>query len=312
MRSRKFLLGSLSGAAVVFVVLGLMVAGVGRQPTEAAPGTATAASLVPVVTCTPGTATQATPGTAAVSGKQPLSAADQQMLDTISNAEWAAGAQTLGISPNDLSTALDAGTSVDQLAAAHHTTTAQVRTTMVAAGTAAVATALQQTQVTQAQADTLDSTLVVAIADKVTHVNQAGGASAATPAAAQAQPDISKSALPANDQAAQAIADAELGAVAQALGLSPAQFKVDLGCGSLATLPQAQHLSGSQIRDAALAAGHASLDQQVRAGALTQSQADALLRDLATPLAQKLSLIVFQPPSGAATPEVTCPATPRP
>lgn len=309
MRPSRFLLGALSGVALVLVAIGLLAAGLGRGQTAAAPQ----ASPVAAAACaTPGRAVQVPPGKAPVSAKRPLSAADQQTLDAVSTAEWAGGARTLGITTDDLSTALNAGKSVDELAAAHHTTTAQVRAAMVAAGTAQVAAMLQRAQVTQSQADTLDHTLVVAIADKVTHANQIGGTPGTTQAPAGTKLNPAKEPVPVDDQTRQAIVDAEFNAVAQAFGLSPAQFKVDLGCGSLATLPQAQDVSSQRLRDAALAAAQAALDSRVRAGSLTQAQADAVRQDFAVPLAQKLARLVVQPLSTAATPAPGAPATPQP
>src|SRR6185312_7850579 len=173
MRSHKFLAGAVTGIALVFLVSGLFLAGVGRHPTSAASGTAVAKS--------PATEA-ATPGIS----KAEINALEQRMITVISDAEWSAAATTLGMTRAGFDTAINAGQSVASLGAPHNVTTDQVHAAMVAAGTATVSAAEQTGTITQADADFLDQGLVTAIADKVTHANtDDSAAGAGTPAAGE-------------------------------------------------------------------------------------------------------------------------------
>jgi len=297
MPSLKFLVGACCGVLVMIVVLGLMAGGLGLGYTSAAPGG------------TPQSGKVAGPA-ASITSKQPRSAADQQLLDLISNAEWSAAAQTLGISVDELSAALNDGRSVDQLAAAHQTTTSQVKDAMLATGQAAVASARQQALATQQQADTLDNTLVPAVAEKLTHANTqtdlslAGTPSAAAPSKQEQvqQAMAAKQAEPGTPGTENAVVQAEFDAAARLLGLTADQLREQLGSGQLAAAAQAHQVSAPQLRDAMVAAGQSALSRQVAGGQITQSQADDVQASIVTPLAEKLALSVVMPVSATPAP----------
>jgi hypothetical protein len=224
---------------------------------------------------------------------------------------------------DDLSTALNAGQSVDQLATAHQTTTAEVKAAMLAAGQAAVARALQQATITQQQADDYDQTLVPAIAEKVTHANTQSDLSlSGTPAPSSAADQAaiaeklargaaSASGTPLADNPADkaAIADktavdmsdpqqqvvsAMFDAAARQLGLSVDQLKSELGSSQLASVAQQHGLTQQQVSAALLAAGRSALASQVQGGRLTQAQADDFQTGVVESTAQKMALSIFQ------------------
>jgi hypothetical protein len=252
MRSHTFLAGAVTGVVLVLLVSGLLLAGLGRQPTSAASGTPETGSAK----------TAATPGDTTGLSKAEINDVEQRMINIVSDAEWNAAATTLGMSSSDFEAAITGGKSVAALGAPHNVTTEQVRTAMVAAGSTAVSAALQRGTITQPGADTLNNGLVAAIADKVTHANSEETASAAsgTPTVDEKTLDAQKQAVASPAAAANDnIANAELSAMASTLGVSAEELKTTLSVSGGATLAAAHHVTAQQLNDAMVAAGQQAL-----------------------------------------------------
>lgn len=283
MRSHKFLAGTVTGVALVLLVSGLLLAGLGRQGTSAASGTPETKS----------TTSAATPGATTGVSKDETNALEQRMITTISDAEWNAAATTLGMSASDFDGAINSGKSVATLGASHNVTTEQVRAAMVAAGSAAVNTAVQNGTITQSEADLLNNGLVAAIADKVTHANadEAANAGTGTPTANQKSTDGQKPAPSTAESAIEdAVSNADFSAMASTLGVSADQLKTAWGNpADLAALATSHHVTVQQLKDALVATGQQALDQAVAHGTVTRTEADSLGTRMVQAMAKKLS-----------------------
>jgi hypothetical protein len=291
MRSHKFLAGAVTGIALVVAITGLLLAGVGRQPTSAAGSTPVANP----------SAKAAAAGTTTALPDNKLNQIEQQMIMPISDAEWSAAATALGMTQANFEDAINAGQSVATLGASSQVSVDQVRTAMVAAGTAVVNAAVQNGTLTQADADALNSGIVTAIADKVTHAHSDDPTtSTGTPTSDESAQDAQKRAAAGSVPAINnTIAAAEISALASTLGLSPDQIKPALDNPSeLATLAASHHITAQQLEAALAAAGQQALDQAVANGTVSQSDAAGLRTSLVQPMAAKLSHVV----DAAATP----------
>ncbi|HVX30253.1 MAG TPA: hypothetical protein VHA53_07210 [Nitrolancea sp.] len=284
MRSHKFLAGAVTGVALVVLVSGLLLAGIGRQPANAAGGTPAAD--------TGAKATAAATGTLTSPPANKINELEQQMIMPISDAEWNAAATTLGMTQADFEAAINGGQSVAALGAPRQVSVDQVRGAMVAAGTAVVNAAVHDGSITQADGDLLNSGIVTAIADKVSHAN------IDDPAAGTGTPTAGESALDAQKRAGadpaaainNTVAAAEISALASTLGVSLDQIKPVLdNPAEMATLAASHHVTAQQLEDTLIAAGQQALDQAVTSGTISQSDADGLRTSVVQPMAEKLS-----------------------
>jgi hypothetical protein len=294
MRPSKFVIGMTSGVLLTMLLAGALLLNLGGLMANAASGTPT-----PPSTATP--AKQA-PASGTPSTSIPRDALEQQMLQPVSDAEWSAAANLLGMSVDDLAAALKSGKSIAELGAPHNVTAQQVKDAMVTAGQAKAAAAVQAGTISQADADTLNQGLVVAIADKVTLANtEPVGTPGSEPLADQIKAEKEKEDAPSQDQTlTDSVTTAELSAAAQTLGISNEQFKAALGPdGNLYDYLTAHNVTAQQVKDAMLAAGQNTLNQAVQNGTMTQAEADQAESDIVQPLAEK----IFQMISGdQATP----------
>lgn len=280
MRSHKFLAGAVTGVALVLLVTGLLLAGVGRQPTSAAgstPPAGTAATKAATLTPLPA---------------NNVNQLEQRMIAPISDAEWGAAATALGMTNDDFVSAINSGTSVADLGSTSNITADQVRSAMIAAGTAVVNAAVQGGTITQADASVLNSGLVAAIADKVTR------AGTGDPTTRQGTPTVDGNALDAQKRAAageasamnNTVAAAEISALASTLGVSLDALKPALdNSADLAALAASHHITAQQLEETLITAGQQALDQAVASGNLSQTDADGLRTSLVQPMAEKLS-----------------------
>lgn len=274
------------------LVLVLTLSGLGNAATSAAPGTVT-------------TKTATASGTPAPPPQPPKPCCLTPAQQAISDAEWAAAEHDLGLDSVQFIAALKIGTSVDQLATEHQTTTEKVRADMVAAGRDAVAAALRGGAIDQAEADTLNNSLVTAIADKVTHAN-VEPSNPATPTSGDKDLMHQKSAGANTSATFIMVNEAELHALATKLGVSDDQIKADLaGCLSVAAL-NGHSADQAQIRDVMVAAGQSAVDAAVQRGQVTPAQADQLRQSVVTAFADKVSSAL----TNAGSSPSTCSATP--
>lgn len=287
MRSHKFLAGIVTGVALVVLVTGLLLAGVGRQPTNAAGSTPVANASAK--------ATPAATGTLTAQPDNNVSQLEQRMINPISDAEWNAAATALGINEADFVAAIKTGQSVAVLGAPHQVSADQVRSAMIAAGTAVVSAAVQDNTITQAESNVLDHGMVTAIADKVTHANTGDSTTGpGTPAGDEKALDAQKRAAAGSAPAINnTIAAAEISAMASTLGISLNEIKPALdNPAELATLAASHHINAQQLQEALVTAGRQALDQAVASGTVSQSDADGLGTSLVQLMAEKLSHIV--------------------
>lgn len=287
MKPSKFLVGMTAGITLVLAIAGAFLFGIAGFVANAA------SNRTPVATVS--SIQQPVQKTPAV--KNPSRIPHQQTFTDISDAEWSAAAAELGVSVDELQSALGTGKSVADLGAANDVTVQQIKDAMVAAGRAKVSSLLQAGTITQPQADNLDQTIVVAIADKLTHISiqQTDGTAAPAPSSTDAKNALQqKMALRQADPGVMdAINTAELDAAAQTLGLSDSHLKTALGSpGALGSDASSQHVTAQQVKDAMIAAGQTALNAAVQAGTITQSEADQLQNDVVQPLAEKIYHVI--------------------
>ncbi len=293
MKHIRFLIGITIGVTITILVAALVLVGLGHGNTPAAAaGTGSPISTSGTPTSTP--SKQVIAGTPGPSHAE-VSALEQQMLQAVSDTEWSAAATQLGMTVDEMTAALNAGKTVAELGSTHNQTAQQIKDVMITAGQACVSAAVQAGTISQANADTLNKGLVVAIANKVTQSDTAPDGTPSVqdqPALAQkqaAQPDAGV-----NEQ----VMDAELNAAARTLGISNEQFKTALGPDSnMGDFLAAQHVTAQQVKDAMIAAGQSALDQAVQNGTVTQAGADQIQQDTVQPLAEK----IFQMINGGQT-----------
>jgi hypothetical protein len=296
MKSHKFLAGTLTGVALVLLVSVLLLTQLGRQLASAASGTPETKSTASAA---------ASPSTKNDQMKTSVANdPESRMVTPVSDAEWGAGATTLGMSASDFEAAIKAGKLVADLGAPHNVTAMQVWTAMVAAGTAAVNTAVQNGTITQADADALTSGIVTAIADKVTHANTDTGSAAGTPTANDQALEAQKRALASqSDDVSNAVTDAEISAMASTLGVSADDLKTALSNpADIATLAAAHNVTAQQLQDAMVTAGQQALNQAVTAGTISPADADSLKTGLVQLMAEKLSHMASAPDTATPAP----------
>ncbi len=275
MKPSKFVIGMTGGVLLTMLVAAALLLGLGGAMAGAASGTPT-----------PHTATVTSPkqGTTSATADN-IPAFEQQMLQPVSDAEWSAAADQLGMSVDNLEAALKSGKTVDMLGAPRNVTARQVYDAMVSSGQARIAAAVQAGTINQAQADALNKGLAVAIADKVTHVNLPDGSPTTADQAAMQK----KQAAQPGASTRSATSDAELNAAAQALGMTNKQFKTALGPdGHIANYLATHNVTAEQVKDAMLAAGLAAVDQAVQNGAISQADGAQIEHDVVQALAEKI------------------------
>lgn len=308
MRSHKFLAGAVTGVALVLLISVLLLTELGRQPASAAPGTpapqSTKSAATPVASEPQSTKSAAAPEATPGGAKTGINTLEQRMMTTVSDAEWNAAATSLGMTANGFEAAIRGGQTVASLGASHNVTADQIQTAMIAAGTAAVNTAVQNGTITQADADTLNSTLVTAIAYKVSHANIDGGSGVGTPAVDDPALVAQKRALAQQpNDISNTISDAEISAMASTLGVRVDDLNTAMSNPSdVATLAASHHVTAQQLQDAMVAAGQQALNQAVTAGTVSQSDADSLKTGLVQPMAEKLSHMASAPDTATPAP----------
>lgn len=285
MSQKKFVVGMTAGACLVLLVGGLFLLGLGGNGTSAASApTAESTSATPENAKSP----SGTPSAANNQGGR--SALEQQMLNPISDAEWNAIANQLGLSVDELNADLVAGKTIAELGSSRNVTVQQVKDAMIAAGRAQVDAAVQAGTITQSDANALDQGLVVAIANKVTLANTAPvGTPGPEPSSEQIKAENEKKATQQDAGVRDMVTTAELNAAVQTLGITNEQFKQ--GASSTGTLGQyaaTAHVTAQQVKDAMLTAGQTALDNAVHDGTISQSDADQLKQEIVQPLAEKI------------------------
>ncbi len=174
-----------------------------------------------------------------------------------------AAAQALGMSEADLTTALQNGQSLADVASAQGVDVQNVIDAIVAADTAKIQADVDAGTITQAQADQRLANLTAHVTDMVNRVPGRGGPGGP------------------GGPGAPGLHAEDLTAAAQALGMSEADLTTALQNGqSLADVASAQGVDVQNVIDAIVAADTAKIQADVDAGTITQAQADQRLANL--------------------------------
>ena len=162
---------------------------------------------------------------------------------------------------------------IDKLAAILHMTPAQTQDALKQAQLQTVDQMLKDGQITQAQADAMKAR-INAGQGLAPGLAPGGGFGFRRGGGFKAQGTVMRD-----------LTTAELNAAASALHMSTAQFQSALRSGkSLADLEAQQKVSDSAVQSAMKTAAKGVLDKAVKAGTLTQAQADAILARVGTGL----------------------------
>ena len=168
-------------------------------------------------------------------------------------------AKAIGISEADLTTALQGGKTVAQVAAANNVDIQVVIDALVADGQAELDAAIKAGTITQAQADAEKANLVQRATDQA-NGNFRGGPGGHGPGGPGGHNE--------------AVTDTSV--VAKAIGISEADLQTALQGGkTVAQVAAANNVKLQVVIDALVADGQSELDTAVKAGTLTQAQADA-------------------------------------
>ncbi len=170
-------------------------------------------------------------------------------------------AKAIGISEADLITALQGGQTVAQVAKAHNVDLQVVIDALVADGQSELDAAVKAGTLTQAQADAEKANLVQRATD------QANGSMLGGPGAPGG---------PGFGMGGRHEAVTDTSVVAKAIGISEADLITALQGGqTVAQVAKAHNVDLQVVIDALVADGQSELDAAVKAGTLTQAQADA-------------------------------------
>ena len=166
-------------------------------------------------------------------------------------------ANAIGISEADLLTALKGGQTVADVAKAHSVNLQVVIDALVADGQAELDAAVKAGTITQAQADAEQAELTRRATDQA-NGNFQGGPGGHGPGGGHVE----------------AVSDTSV--VAKAIGISEADLLTALKGGqTVADVAKAHNVNLQVVIDALVADGQAELDAAVKAGTITQAQADA-------------------------------------
>jgi hypothetical protein len=169
-------------------------------------------------------------------------------------------AKAIGISEADLLTALQGGQTVAQVAAAHNVALQVVIDALVADGQAELDAAVKAGTITQAQADAEKTELTQRATDQANGSFKGGG--------------HGKGGLGGPGGHNEAVSDTSV--VAKAIGISEADLLTALNGGqTVAQVASAHNVALQVVIDALVADGQAELDAAVKAGTITQAQANA-------------------------------------
>jgi hypothetical protein len=193
-------------------------------------------------------------------------------------AAQAAMTQRLGMTADQLQSALQGGQTLEAVAQAHNVTLQQVKDAALAAAQAALTAGVQSGKWTQAQADGAYQTLSQN-ADNFLHKIAGGG----------------NIRVAADDARTTAVFQAVQDAIAPLFGMTSNQLMDAIKNGqTLQALEQAHNVTEQQMKDAALAAAQAALTAGVQSGKWTQAQAAetvTALPQLVNDILKKLSSI---------------------
>lgn len=244
-RFRKSITAIILGVLTLALVAAVAIAGLGQnnQTVSAAPAAAQA-TVAP-------TPTTAAPTTPAKPNHKDMSEAAQYLMPVIS-----AVSSTLNLSPMEIASQLQAGKSLADIAKAQNVDVQKVKDAFTGAVKTQLDAAVKAGKATQPQADKVGQTLTI-------WLDELFNTSTATLPKNVSPKDLETYATPI------------LNATASALNLTPEQLKTEVQAGkSLADLAKAQGVDVQKVKAAALNTGKTQLDAAVKAGKLTQSQAD--------------------------------------
>jgi polyhydroxyalkanoate synthesis regulator phasin len=197
---------------------------------------------------------------------------DGMRAGSITTADIAAA---LGMTEADVTSGLQAGKSISDLAAAQSKDLAAVKAALLAAVKARLDAAVTAGSLTQAQADAFTQKLTTSIDALLTSTSLIHGKS-----------DFGRTGGMGR-MGAEMITTAD---IAAALGMTEADVTAGLQSGkSVADLAAAQSKDLAAVKEALLAAQKARLDQAVSAGTLTQAQADSAYQALTSSIDSLLS-----------------------
>jgi transposase-like protein len=179
-------------------------------------------------------------------------------------------AKAIGISETDLVTALRGGTSIAAVAKQHGVAVQKVIDALVADAQGELAAAVKTGRITQAQADQVKADLVSRIEGRV---NAPGGAF-------RPGPPFGRFGFgPFGD----------LSVAAKAIGISEADLVTALrGGSSIAAVAKQHGVADQKVIDALVADARSKLAAAVKAGRITQTQADAIAADLPQRIAERV------------------------
>ncbi len=171
-------------------------------------------------------------------------------------------AKAIGITEADLKTALQGGQTIAQVATAHNVATQTVIDALVQDGLDELAAQVKAGTITQAQADSMKTQVTQRATDQVNGTFRAG-------------PGRGDHAGPGGFGRNEAVSDASV--VAKAIGITEADLKTALQGGqTIADVAKAHNVATQTVIDALVQDGLDELAAQVKAGTITQAQADSM------------------------------------
>jgi hypothetical protein len=253
----------LGSAGATLVLPGLAAA---ADPTASPSATAT----------TPGTNPGSNPGTTDVQGDHG-GRGGHGGPGGLDADDLTAAAKALGMTEADLTTALNGGKTAATVAKDKGVAIAKVIDAIVAADKAEIAAAVKAGTMTQAQADQQLADLAAHVTDEVNGV--AGGHGGK------------------GDHGGPGGLDADdLTAAAKALGLTEADLTTALNSGkTAAAVAKEKGIDVQKVIDAIVAADKAELAAAVKAGTMTQAQADAMIANLSTHVTDEVNGVAGGP-----------------
>ncbi len=241
---RKILAGgTAAGALVVGVAAGALLFG---------PAITTAASP----SASPSTGTQVAP----TGGDQGMPGGPGGRMTTEAVTDTSVAAKAIGISEADLTTAVNGGQTIAAVAKAHNVDPQKVIDALVADGQAELAAAVKAGTITQAQADAQKAEVTARATAQVngTFTGHGPGGPGG----------------PGGRMTTEAVTDTSV--AAKAIGISEADLTTAVNGGqTIAAVAKAHNVDPQKVIDAFVADGQAELAAAVKAGTITQAQADA-------------------------------------
>jgi len=223
-------------------------------------GAAGAAVFVPVLanaqSSTASPAVSATAGATASSAASTTNGGGQAHIGDL-----AVAAKAIGVSESDLATALSGGQTIAAVAKAHNVDPASVIAALVADDQSELAAAVVAGRITQTQADAKKAELTQRATDQVNNTHPGPG---------MGRPDGRGPGF----RYQEAVSDTSV--VAKAIGISESDLTTALSGGqTIAAVAKAHSVDPASVIAALVADGQSELDAAVKAGTITQAQADA-------------------------------------